>query len=112
MQSAVDDWIELREFPKKRIRLTLHQCLTRILPEEVAIVIRNIIDNSFASAPIDSIIVVTLEVLGKSAKLSVQDEGPGVPIHEANLVFRSLLHSPFCWRGQVRKERIQKADTI
>ena len=87
VQSAVDDWIELREFPKKRIRLTLHQCLTRILPEEVAIVIRNIIDNSFASAPIDSIIVVTLEVLGKSAKLSVQDEGPGVPIHEANLVF-------------------------
>ena len=51
-------------------------------------VMENLLDNALSFAPAGSTVTVTLERKGRHVTLSVEDEGPGVPVAQLASIFR------------------------
>jgi len=58
-----------------------------ITPEELSIVLDNLLENAQRYAPADSEIVVILAAEGDFARLAVRDAGPGIPEPDREAVF-------------------------
>lgn len=54
----------------------------------LALVIDNLLDNAISFSPSGGLVQVTATVANEEVLVSVEDEGPGVPLHERETVFR------------------------
>jgi len=56
-------------------------------PEAIRLVLRNLIDNALKFSPHGGVIRITLSSEGDDARLLVDDQGPGIPADERELIF-------------------------
>lgn len=57
-------------------------------PQRITLVIDNLLDNAVSFSPDGGLVRITATVVENEVLLSVEDEGPGVPEHERETVFR------------------------
>jgi signal transduction histidine kinase len=62
-------------------------------PERIKQVLRNLLSNAVKFSPQNSRVLVRLHIVGRSALLSVCDNGPGIPENELETIFDKFVQS-------------------
>lgn len=68
--------------PRKNVAVVMGE------PQRLALVIENLLDNAISFSPSGGLVQVTATVAQDEVLVSVEDEGPGVPPSEREMVFR------------------------
>lgn len=64
-----------------------------ILPDELRVVLDNLLDNALRYAPAGTKVTITLAEAGDEARLTVRDQGPGVPPELGERVFDRFVRA-------------------
>ena len=87
-----------------RVRLALEPAASPVIVQGDAFLLRqaraNLLDNALAFSPPGGTIRLALDVTGGQARLSVGDDGPGVPAYAATRVFERFYSLPRPGSGQ------------
>lgn len=94
------EWLNSTDWPPERLILSLQPCFARISPEELDIILRNVLDNAARFSPAASPIQVELKKAGSMIELTVRDFGFGIPAEERLAVFERLYR---CDRSRGRQ---------
>jgi two-component system sensor histidine kinase ChvG len=73
------------------VRVTVRtdeQTMVSATPESLETAVENLLDNAVSFSPPGGTVVVTVRRNGRSVTLTVEDEGPGVPIDQLGSIFR------------------------
>lgn len=84
---AISDWTEYSGWPIDRLHLSVAPCIARISPDEIALVLRNVLDNASHHAPDPTPIEVSVSSFDGWARIEVRDHGPGIPKDDVERVF-------------------------
>lgn len=74
---------------EKRVECMLDEGLpawVRGEPALLAVMLRNLIDNAIRYSPAETVVAVTIKSHDRSIRLTVSDQGPGIPEHERERV--------------------------
>jgi len=91
--AASTDWAELTGWPAERLKIEVASCNAKIDPDEVAIILRNLLDNAARHAPTGTPIEIQVVETGGSVRLSVLDFGPGISAKDADKIFERFYRS-------------------
>jgi signal transduction histidine kinase len=86
VQSIVE-WAELSGWPMDRLHMTVVPCSVRVSTEEIALVLRNLLDNAGRHAPDATPIEITVGPTEEGIRLDVRDFGQGIPRADFERVF-------------------------
>lgn len=64
-----------------------------ILPDEIRVVLDNLLDNALRYAPEGSKVIVRVAAAGAEVRLSVRDQGPGIPAEVGQRVFDRFVRA-------------------
>ncbi len=101
VRAAVEDWAESRDWPAARIRVETQSCRAQISHGEVAIVVRNVLDNGARHSPENSALEVKVVSTGGQIELTVRDFGHGLTDEEMARAFERFYRSD---EGRGRQE--------
>ncbi len=92
LKKVLEDRIRLNKIVAQKKNIQLHSSITGITDilfdkNRTAQVIDNLISNAIKFSPLDSNIYIYLEKVGKMAKISVKDEGPGISPEDQSKLF-------------------------
>ncbi len=90
---AVKDWIEARQWSNEELILEVQPCNVSVSKEEVAIIVRNLLDNAATHSPQGSTIFVTVLATDEGVTLSVRDSGPGLTDEDKLRAFDRFFRS-------------------
>jgi len=91
VREAVERWTE--RFTVRNVRLESETVAVAapILPDEARVVLDNLLDNALRYAPEETSVRVRLSSVEGTARLTVRDEGPGVPPELGDRIFDRLV---------------------
>ena len=84
---AVLDWSEISGWPMHRLHLTVAPCFARVSADEIALILRNLLDNASRYAPDGTPIEVDLGTERGQVRIEVRDYGRGIPTDDFERVF-------------------------
>ena len=92
LKKLIDERIRVDQIVSERKNITIHQVLSDVPdvlfdPNRLAQVIDNLLGNAIKFSPQNSNIYVSLDLDSDMAKVSVRDEGPGIPAEEQSKLF-------------------------
>jgi len=94
LADAQERWAERFEGRNIRLRTEPGPDLSvRILPQEVGVVLDNLLDNAMRFAPAGSLVTLAAERCGETVEVFVHDEGPGVPAELGEAIFDRFVRA-------------------
>ena len=74
---------------EKRVEVMLDEGVSAWVhgePALLAVLLRNLIDNAIRYSPSETFVAVTIKLVDGQVRLTVSDQGPGIPVHERERV--------------------------
>ena len=91
VNQVIDEWCSRQPDQTFQIVRHLHTAMVKILPDEMGIILTNILDNARKHSPPDSVVKISLISHGVNTFLIVSDEGPGLSEHDRQAVFERFF---------------------
>ncbi len=88
---VIDEWLNRQPDLAFQISRQLSPAMVKILPDELNIILTNILDNARKHAPPNSIVIISLVTQRDKAILLISDEGPGLSVHDGQAAFERFF---------------------
>ena len=98
---AVADWADLTAWPLDRIHVTVSPCMARVTSDEIALILRNLLDNASRYSTDFSPIDIQVGSHRGWSKVEVRDYGTGIPSEDLERVFDRFYRTD---TGRARSE--------
>ncbi len=93
LEQAHARWVDQFVSKKVELELVVNDLLARIEPQEIQVVLDNLLANALKFSPSGSSCEIALEREAPYAKIIVSDEGPGVPSELSDQIFDRFVRN-------------------
>ncbi|MGG7179165.1 sensor histidine kinase [Clostridium paraputrificum] len=97
--TSIDEYAEQKEI-QLVFDTNVEECISAVDPQALDRIVMNLLSNAIKFSPKGSHIFIDVLVDDKNIKISVKDEGPGIPLEEQELIFNRFVQSTQNKRGE------------
>jgi len=73
------------------VALSMEKAKVTVDPERLRVIVDNLFTNAVKFSPVNAFISIELHVEKGEVTLTIQDQGPGIPVEEQNRIFEAFF---------------------
>lgn len=97
--TSIDEYAEQKEI-QLVFDTNVEECISAVDPQALDRIVMNLLSNAIKFSPKGSHIFVNVLVDDENIKISVKDDGPGIPLEEQKVIFNRFVQSTQNKRGE------------